>query len=88
MAFMSRKARSKEEVNEIVKAYANGSSYNDLVKKYGISVASLHRLIRVSRGEPPDPSKLKQAKKIERLEKTLLQQEKIISILKAALKKS
>lgn len=85
---MSRKARSKQEVREIVRAYSNGSSYEEIVKRYGISESALHRLIRVSRGEHPDPSKLNQAKKIEKLEKALKDQEKVISILKAALKKS
>lgn len=85
---MPRKKRSLEEVEDILRSFANGLSISDISKKYQISEASFYRILRVSRGEPADASQRKRVATIEKLEKTLREREKEISLLRAALKKS
>lgn len=82
------KKRSAEEVEEILRAFANGMSIPAIAKKYTISQSAFYRLLKVSRGEHPDRSKYRETSKIAKLEKALAEREKEISLLKAALKKS
>jgi len=85
---MSRKPRDKKEVDKIIKSHKSGESLNKILKDHGMSVSAFYRLLRVSRGEVPDPSKLKEAKRLARLEGALKQRDKEIALLKAALKKN
>jgi len=88
MGFMSRKQRSKEEISEILKAYAGGSSVFEIRDRFGISLSAFHRLLRASRGMEPDTTKANQKAKVARLERELAAREKEIRLLKEALKKS
>ena len=85
---MSRKKRSKEEVEEILRFFAQGMSVNEISQKFSISNTAFYRLLRVSRGEAPDASKKKQESQIAKLKKQLEQRNKEIRLLKEVLKKS
>ena len=86
MGFMPRKKRSLEEIEEILRAFAQGSSIFDISVKYDISQPAFYRILKFSRGQSPNGDKRKS--KIEKLESELRMREKEIRLLKAALKKS
>lgn len=88
MGFVARKKRSPEEVEEILRAFAQGASMYDISVKYDITQPSFYRILRASRGDPPNGIRAKQKTKIERLEAELRMREKEIRLLKEALKKS
>ncbi len=83
------KKRSGKEVNEIAKAAADGKSIPEICAEFGLSETSLYRILGFSRtGQIPQPKEKPSHQKIERLEKKLLEREREISLLRAALKKS
>lgn len=87
MGFMSRKARSQEEVEEILRAFAKGDSIAEVCKRFDITESSFYRLLKSSRGEDPN-AKRKQESKIAKLEKKLKDRDLEVHILKSILKKS
>lgn len=88
MGFVSRKVRTEAEIKEILRAFAGGASIPDVSKQYGISESAFYRLLRVSRGESPEASPRKDAKRIEHLEKKLQEREREIALMRSILKKS
>jgi AraC-like DNA-binding protein len=88
MEFVSRKKRSTEEVDEILKEFSECRSVSEVSLKFGISESAFYRLLKVSRGEAPCSSKKAQQTKLKKLEKLLLERDKEIALLKSALKKS
>lgn len=85
---MSRKVREKDEVEAILRAFANGSSILEINEKFKISESAFYRLLRVSRGLDAQPAKTRVRSKVEKLEKKLKEREREIALLKAVLKKS
>ena len=86
MAFMSRKVRSKDEIENILRAFTKGMKPAEIFEKYEISEPAFYRLLRVSRGETPEASP--RASKVEKLEQKIEERDREIALLKAALKKS
>lgn len=84
--FVSLKKRSKEEVEAILREYAGGAGILELAKKYEMSETTFYRILGLSRGAVPKDKK--RESRIKKLEKTLAQRDKEISLLKAVLKKS
>jgi transposase-like protein len=84
---MSRKVRSQEEVEEILRAFANGESISEVCKRFELTESSFYRILKSSRGEDPH-SKRKQESKIAKLEKQLNERNREIHILKSILKKT
>ena len=86
---MPYKARSKEEIENIVKDFESGQSAYDVSKKYKISETSLYQLLNSYHGVTRASDKRKSHQtKIKKLEKSLAEKDKEIALLKAALKKS
>ncbi len=84
---MPFKYRPKEELEEMLRAFAGGMSISEISKKHDISEAAFYRMIKASRGETDKTVKNRESK-IKKLEKTLKEREKEISLLKDILKKS
>lgn len=84
---MSYKKRTEEEVQIMLKEFAQGVSIPEISKKYSISHSSFYRLLWDSRGVDMSTRKTSHSK-IKKLEKTLQERDKEIALLKAALKKS
>lgn len=85
---MPRKKRSEEEVKAILKAHSDGMPVKEIQKTFAISDAAFYRLLNVSKGLPPEPTRKQQENKIAKLEKALRDREFEIALLKRALKKS
>lgn len=88
MDFVSRKARSEEEVKAIIKDYESGLSLYEISKKHAISEDALYRLVNAYRGVDIYHGRKKQESENRKLKKQLAEREKEIALLKAALKKS
>jgi len=88
VGFVSRKVRTAEEIQIILRAFANGSSIPEISEKFGISESSFYRILRVSRGEEAYASPRKDAKRIETLEKKLKERDREIALMREALKKN
>ncbi len=88
MGFMPMKKRTKEEVEEMLIAHAQGATMPEISQRFSISEGSFCRILRVNRGLPADSTGKKTKKKVERLERQLKERDREIELLKAALKKS
>lgn len=88
MEFMSLKKRSKEEIDEILKAASEGKSVSEICKKFQISEGSYYRILNMSRGLRIEKTQNRQTRRIAKLESQLKEREKEIALLKSALKKS
>jgi transposase len=88
MDFVSRKARSEEEIKAIIKDYESELSAYEISEKYKISESALYRLVNVHRGVDIYPERKKHESENRKLKRQLLEREREIALLKAALKKS
>jgi transposase len=86
--FSSMKKRSKEEVETILREFAQGMSLVEICKKYDMSDSAFYRLLAASKGLDPNAYRKKSESKIAKLEKALEKREKEIRLLKMVLKKT
>lgn len=82
------KARSKEEVEAILKDMRDGMRVAEVCQKHGISETSLYRVLALKTGSASKGYEKRQESRIARLERELAERDKEIRLMKAALKKS
>ncbi|PIU00604.1 MAG: hypothetical protein COT74_04440 [Bdellovibrionales bacterium CG10_big_fil_rev_8_21_14_0_10_45_34] len=88
MGFVSLKKRSKEEIEGILRAFAQGRSLIEISRDFQVSEGAFYRILRDSRGAPVYPGERQRRAKINRLEKKLKERDREIALLRSALKKS